>query len=80
MPTLLAKFQDWALEKGMAGEIKKAGLTAERVALSFGELAFLRTTEKAAPYGEAVLMLHGAAATPRPGSALRVPWALACHN
>ena len=46
----------------MASEIKKAGLTVERVELSFGELAFLRSAQGTAPYREAVLMLHGAAA------------------
>ena len=62
MHTLLARVQDWALETGMAAEIKKAGLIAERMALSFGELAFLRTAHLARPDSEAVLMVHGAAA------------------
>ena len=62
MQTVWARLQDWALEKGIASEVKKAGLMADRIALGFGELAFLRSATANARYREAVLMLHGAAA------------------
>ena len=44
---IIGEIPGLGIGKGMAGEIKKAGLKAGRVELSFGELAFLRSAQGA---------------------------------
>ena len=59
---VLERVQDWMLNKGMEGEINKAGLTQQAVQLSFGGVYYLHRPASGGAQAEAVLMLHGATA------------------
>lgn len=62
MSTLLNRFGDYLLEKALASECKQAGLVSASAQLSFGNVEYLRSTNKAGHSSEAIVMLHGAAA------------------
>lgn len=62
MSTLPHRFGDYLLDKAMASECKKAGLVGASVALSFGDVEYLRSRNEAGNASEAIVMLHGAAA------------------
>src|SRR3978361_2363804 len=62
MSTLLNRFADYLLEKAFASECKQARLISASVQLSFGNVEYLRSKNKAEHSSEAIVMLHGAAA------------------
>ena len=62
MSTLSHRFGDYLLDKATASECKKAGLVSASVALSFGNVDYLRSRNEAGNASEAIVMLHGAAA------------------
>lgn len=62
MASIWNRFGGWLLGKALASACKQAGLTAAVAQLSFGNVEYLRSSQRSAQASEAIVMLHGAAA------------------